>query len=373
LVGVVVAVVIDEDLPEILRRNADDGGVPGGIHLEHLMDLMVSVALLAAVKARAVPVVTVRVKVWLAAEPNTLAAEAIVNKYGRQGLCRLGFLAISWGQVQASAHPVGSAAVLAPVAAGLVLASCFLAWERKAAHPMLPLPIFRSARFNVANTIGFCIYGGLCGAVFLTSQYFQIAQHRSPIAGALQFMPWPLPTIVVPPLAGSLAAKHGNHRFMAAGMAIQAVGLAWFAAVAHAHTPYVELCLPLVLSCLGIGLVFPASSGEVVASVRPDQMGMAAGTDATLRELGGVFGAALVGLVFASPTAYTTTSGFVTGFDRAILGLRGIHCVRSRSGGSRAMDGYCSPPNRQPCNRGSRERVPPDNRHRSQPGRRESL
>jgi hypothetical protein len=50
------------------------------------------------------------------------------------------------------------------------------------------------------------------------------------------FIPWSLPTIVVAPLAGSLAAKYGNQQFMAAGMAIQTVALAWFVAVAHANT-----------------------------------------------------------------------------------------------------------------------------------------
>jgi len=233
-------------------------------------------------------------------------------------LASLGFLAISWGLVQASAHSLGSAAVLVPVAAGLILVSKFLAWERRTHHPMLPLSIFRSARFNVANTVGFCIYGSLCGAVFLTSQYFQIAQHLSPVAAALRFIPWPLPTIIVAPLAGSLAATYGNQRFMAAGMTIQAVALALFAALAHVHTPYVELCPALVLSGIGIGMVFPAFSGEVVASVRPAQMGIASGTNTTIRELGGVFGVALAGLVFASPTAYTRTSAFVTGFDHAI-------------------------------------------------------
>jgi EmrB/QacA subfamily drug resistance transporter len=233
-------------------------------------------------------------------------------------LASLGFLAISWGLVAATAHPLGSAAVLAPVAGGLVAVSCFVAWERTTHHPMLPLTIFRNARFNVANTVSFCIYGSLCGAVFLTSQYFQIAQHHDPVSAALRFIPWPLPTIIVAPLAGSLATKYGNQRFMAAGMAIQPVALAWFAAVAHAHTPYIQLCPPLVLSGIGIGLVFPTVSGEVVASVRPDQMGIAAGTNTTIRELGGVFGVALAALVFASPAAYTTTDGFVTGFVHAI-------------------------------------------------------
>jgi EmrB/QacA subfamily drug resistance transporter len=234
------------------------------------------------------------------------------------GLASLGFLAVSWGLVQATNHGLGSAAVLVPVVVGLALVGSFLSWERKTRYPMLPLAIFRNVRFNVANSVSLCMYGSLCGAVFLTSQYFQIAQHQSPVAAALRFIPWPLPTIIVAPLIGSLASKYGNQRFMAAGMVTQAVALAWFAAVAHANTPYIQLCPPLVLSGIAIGVVFPSFSGEVVGSVRHDEMGIAAGTNATIRELGGVFGVSLVGLVFASPTAYTTTGGFVTGFDHAI-------------------------------------------------------
>lgn len=233
-------------------------------------------------------------------------------------LASLGFLAVSSGLVQASAHDFASIDVLLPIAAGLVLVACFLAWEYRAPHAVLPLTIFRSTRFNVANLVGFCIYGSLCGAVFLTSQYFQIAQHLSPLQAAVRFVPWPLPTIVVAPLVGSLAAKYGNGRFMAAGMITQALALAWFAAVAHTHTPYIELLPPLVVSGIGIGMVFPSFSGEVVASVRHDLMGIAAGANATIRELGGVFGVALVGLIFASPAAYTEPNVFVTGYDHAL-------------------------------------------------------
>ena len=264
-----------------------------------------------------VPIAAVLIPLTLRFVAETYGVRQPLDVVGL-ALASLGFLGISWGLVRATAHPLGSAGVVLPIVAGLVLVSFFLAWERTAAHPMLPLVIFRNARFNIANTVAFCIYGSLCGAVFLTSQYFQVAQHHSPIAAALRFIPWPLPTVVVAPLTGSLAAKYGNQRFMALGMTIQAGALAWFACVAHAHTPYLELCPPLVLSGIGIGMVFPSFSGEVVAAVRHDQMGVASGTNSTIRELGGVFGVALAALVFASPTAYITADGFVSGFDHAM-------------------------------------------------------
>ena len=230
----------------------------------------------------------------------------------------LGFLAICWGLVQATKHSFESVAVSLPIAGGLIFVGLFALWEGKTANPMLPLTIFRNTRFNVANAVSFSIYGSLCGAVFLTSQYFQVAQHLDPLQAAVRFVPWPLPTILVAPLAGSLAARYGNRRFMAAGMAIQAIALALFAAVVDSHTPYIELCAPLVLSGIGIGLVFPAMSGEVVSSVRPAQMGIASGANATIRELGGVFGVALVALVFSSRMVYARPDAFVTGYVHAL-------------------------------------------------------
>ena len=181
----------------------------------------------------------------------------------------LGFLAICWGLVQATKHSIGSVRCARADRVWPCPRRRFCAVGGQDARPDAPPFGFPESRFNVANAVSFSIYGSLCGAVFLTSQYFQVAQHLDPLQAAIRFVPWPLPTILVAPLAGSLAAKFGNRRFMAAGMTIQALALAWFAAVVDVHTPYLELCLPLVLSGIGIGLVFPAMSGEVVSSVRP--------------------------------------------------------------------------------------------------------
>ncbi len=251
------------------------------------------------------------------------------------GLASSGLLAVSWGLVQATSHPLGSVPVCAPIVAGIVLMIAFVGWESRVANPMLPLTVFTSARFNRANVVLLCIYGSLCGAVFMMSQYFQIAQGHSPLNAALRFLPWPLPTVIVAPLVGSLAAKFGPQRFMAAGMAIQTVSLGWFAAIAGVHTPYLQLCVPLVLSGIGIGMVFPTVSAEVMTAVPAEQMGIASGANTTIRELGGVFGVALVSVVFAHPAAYSTGAEFVKGFTPALwacVAFTGIGAVVAASG-----------------------------------------
>jgi MFS family permease len=92
----------------------------------------------------------------------------------------------------------------------------------------------------------------------------------------LRFVPWPAPALLVAPLVGSWSSRLGNRFFLVLGMALHTVGLAWFALVTHADTDYAALCGPLVLSGIGIACVFPTVSSEVMASVPPDRMGVAA-------------------------------------------------------------------------------------------------
>lgn len=100
-------------------------------------------------------------------------------------------------------------------------------------------------------------------------------------------------------------------------MVLHTIGMVWFALVVHASTPYLTLCAPLVLSGIGISCVFPTMSGEVVAAVPPERMGVASGVNGSIRELGGVLGVALAATVFAHTGRYATLSTFTTGFTDA--------------------------------------------------------
>ena len=66
-------------------------------------------------------------------------------------------------------------------------------------------------------------------------------------------------------------------------------------------------------------LCFPLLLNEVLRSVPLDDVGVAAGTNTALRELGGVFGVAVVGAVLAATGSYATPDTFVAVFQPAIL------------------------------------------------------
>lgn len=183
---------------------------------------------------------------------------------------------------------------------------------------MLSLDMFRRRSFAASNAVSFLMYAGLFGALFLMSQFFQVAQHHTPLQTGLRLLPWTGAPMIVSPIAGKLADRYGNRPFMAAGLFLQAVGFVWLAAVADAQVGYLSMGGALCVAGIGIALVFPTVSSEIVASVPSEEVGIASGTNSAVRELGGVFGVAVLAAVFTRPGVYTSPAIFVDGFRAAL-------------------------------------------------------
>ena len=233
-------------------------------------------------------------------------------------LVGVGFFGITWGLVRANTVGWASGEVISTLVAGAVAVGMFVRWEQRAPRPMLSLALFRRASFTSANGVSFFMYARLFGAVFLMSQFFQTAQHLTPLQTGLRLLPWTGAPMIVSPLAGKLADRYGNRPFMAVGLVLQAIGLGWIAAIATASIGFGELGVALGVAGVGIGMVFPTVSTEVLSSVPGEEVGVASGTNSALRELGGVFGVAVLASVFARPGVYTSPRVFVDGFKAAL-------------------------------------------------------
>jgi EmrB/QacA subfamily drug resistance transporter len=233
-------------------------------------------------------------------------------------LAGIGLLAVAWGLVRANAAGWGSAEVLLSLAAGLAVLAAFVAWERGTPTPMLPLSLFRNRTFASANAVGFFLAAGLFGAVFLMSQFFQTALGHSPLATGVRLLPWTAMPMLVAPIAGMLADRYGNRVFMALGLALQGAGLAWVAAIATPTVGYAELGVALTIAGIGTSMTFPTVSNAIMSSAPPSEAGVASGTSSAVRELGGVFGVAVLAAVFAHQGAYATPHQFTDGFTSAL-------------------------------------------------------
>jgi EmrB/QacA subfamily drug resistance transporter len=233
-------------------------------------------------------------------------------------LAGAGFLGITWGLIRANTVGWSSAEVIATLIVGAVLVGAFLRWEHRAPTPMLSLALFRLSRFTTANGASFFMNASVFGALFLMAQFFQTAQHYSPLQTGVRLLPWTAAAMISSPIAGKLAENYGNRPFMVAGLLLQGMGLGWVASVATAHLGYTELGLALGVAGIGIGMVFPTVATEIVGSVPADEIGVANGTNSALRELGGVFGVSVLAAVFSRPGVYLSPGTFVTGFKAAV-------------------------------------------------------
>jgi EmrB/QacA subfamily drug resistance transporter len=234
------------------------------------------------------------------------------------GLASAGLLGIVWGLVRGNQVGWGSAEIVGSLMLGFVVFGLFLLWELRAEAPMLPLRFFRSRTFSAANAASFLMFFGMFGSIFLLAQFFQTVQGYSPLQAGLRVLPWTAMPIIVAPIAGALSDRIGGRPLMATGLALQAVGLGWIAFVSTPTVAYSELVTPFILSGVGMALYFAPVANVVLSAVKPEEEGQASGANNAIRELGGVFGVAVLASVFAHYGGYGSGQSFVDGLTPAI-------------------------------------------------------
>ena len=234
------------------------------------------------------------------------------------GLASAGLFGIVWGLVRGNQVGWGSPEIVGSLMLGFVVLGLFLLWELRTAQPMLPLRFFRNRTFSSANIASFLMFFGMFGSIFLLAQFFQTVQGYSPLQAGLRVLPWTAMPIFVAPLAGALSDRIGGRPLMATGLALQSVGLAWIAFVSTPTVAYSALVIPFILSGVGMALYFAPVANVVLSAVKPEEEGQASGANNAIRELGGVFGVAVLASVFAHYGGYVSGQSFVDGLTPAI-------------------------------------------------------
>lgn len=240
------------------------------------------------------------------------------------GLVSGGVTGIIWALVRANEVGWTSPEILTTLTLGAVLLAGFVAWERRAPEPMLPLRLFRSRSFSAANTTAFLMIAALTAAAFLVSQYFQFARGVSPLGTGLRILPWTGTPLLVAPAAGTLSDRIGQRPVMAAGMLLQGVGLAWFALIATTNVGYTHLVGPLLVAGVGISMALPTTPTAALSAVPPADIGKASGANGTLQRFGGAFGVAAASAVFAANSQLGTPASFTAGFRPALAVAAGF-------------------------------------------------
>ena len=233
-------------------------------------------------------------------------------------LVSAGMLGIVWGLVRGNGQGWASPEILSSLGLGFVLVIAFVVWELRAPSPMLPMHFFRNAAFSLANLASLLMFFGMFGSIFLLTQFFQTVQGYSPLGSGLRILPWTLAPMFISPLAGALSDRIGAKRILGAGLTLQAVALGWIAAVSTPTTPYSALVAPFIMAGVGMALFFAPMANLVLSAVLPREEGQASGANNAIRELGGVFGVAVLASIFAHAGGYRTPETFVNGMNTAV-------------------------------------------------------
>jgi len=236
-----------------------------------------------------------------------------------------GLFGIVLGLVRANELGWTSAYVVTAFTVGAAAVVAFVAWERRALEPMLPMRLFASRGFSATNLASVLMFFGMFGSIFLLAQFLQTVQHYSPLEAGLRTLPWTGMPIVVSPIAGVVADRIGGKPVVLTGLLLQATGLAWLAAVSSPTVPYSTLLPAFIVSGTGMAMFFAPVATMVLGTVRRDEEGIASGATNALRELGGVFGVAVLASVFAAHGGYTSGLDFVDGLRPAVaVGAAGV-------------------------------------------------
>ena len=230
----------------------------------------------------------------------------------------MGLTGIVWGLVRGHGQGWTSPEIVIALVAGAFVFALFVLWELRTAEPMLPMRFFRNRVFALANVASLLMFFGMFGSIFLLSQFFQTVQGYSPFGSGLRILPWTIMPMFVAPIAGALSDRIGGARLMGIGLTLQAGGLGSLAAISTPTTPYWQLVVPFMVSGIGMAMFWAPVANVVLAAVRPEEEGQASGAQNAIRELGGVFGVAVLASVWSHYGSYSSGQSFVDGMVPAL-------------------------------------------------------
>jgi EmrB/QacA subfamily drug resistance transporter len=203
----------------------------------------------------------------------------------------------TWG---GSEYAWGSTVIVGLGTAGVTLLAAFLWWETRAVEPILPLKLFRSSIFSVACAMGFTIGMAMFGAIIFIPLFLQLVYGASPTSSGLRLLPLMAGLLVASIASGRAISRIGRYKaFPIAGTAILIGGMYLLSLLGVGTAPWLASVYMLVVG-VGIGLVMQVLVLVVQNDVQPKDIGVATSTATFFRSVGGAFGVAVFGTIFAT-------------------------------------------------------------------------
>jgi len=209
--------------------------------------------------------------------------------------------------------------VIAALAVGLVAAGVFVAVERRARHPMLPLELFRSRQFASASVLALVTYAALGGVIFLFVAFLQITLGYSALQAGAATLPITILLLTLSTPSGAIAQRIGPRIPLTAGAVLTGAGLLLMARI-HPGDSYLAAVLPsLVVFGIGLAALITPITATVLASVDARHSGIASAVNNALSRLGQMIAVAALPLAAGlSGAAFEDPAKMAAGFPVAM-------------------------------------------------------
>lgn len=234
-------------------------------------------------------------------------------------LAGAGIFAGVWGIIHGNDDGWTSTSVLTTLVASGALLVAFVVRESRIRFPVMPLRLFGSRSFSMANIIGLTFSLGMMGAVFLLSQYLQIVMGYTPFEAGVRTLPWTAAPMIVAPIAGLLVERLGLRTLLVTGLGLQAISLAYMAAVTVPGATYSDFVPGFIMAGVGMGLTFAPSATAVLVDMAEADHATASSANSTIREIGIALGVAVLTAVFLGSGGSLTPTGYTDALRPALL------------------------------------------------------
>ncbi len=225
-------------------------------------------------------------------DPERTAFDPVGNALGI-----LGLLALVWALIEGPVWGWLSGEILVALAFALVLIGGFIRWESRCVSPMLDLRLFRSRSFTGGCLAITTAFFGLFGFVFMVTQYFQFLQGYDALGAGVRTLPFAGFIVLGSMIAARFGERLGVRALASAGLALMGIGFLWVTRDT-VQTPYLILVDQMGLLGVGLGLVSASATDSIMASLPAGKAGVGSSINDTAREIGGMFGVAIMGSLF---------------------------------------------------------------------------
>jgi EmrB/QacA subfamily drug resistance transporter len=242
-------------------------------------------------------------------------------------LVTVGLIGLTYGLIEGPAVGWTHPGPLAALIGGVILLTAFVAWERRAAEPVMPLSMFRSAQFSAANVVTFVVYAALGGAFFLLPIQLEQVSRYTALEAGISLLPVTAIMLLLSARSGALAARIGPRLQMSVGPIVIAAGLALLARIGPSGNYLTEVLPAVVVFGLGLAINVAPLTATVLAAVPAEHAGTASAINNDVARAAGLIAVAVLPAAAGlSESSYLHPAQFSSGFRTAMF-LSAALCV----------------------------------------------